>query len=183
VALDVEAIQHLLLCRDIVWHLLPQAFGEEIGQTIAQTTVLLPEFEKRSEANIHFARAHSKGSIDYTSFQQVLEAALEAIAKRKICQIGYRGQSRQKAKELLVAPLKLIAYRDGLYLKCRLEKALTNPEGYYDPVLAIHRMASLKLTDQVFEKPKDEKKLLPATFGFIPGEPFAVEVVFKPQAA
>ncbi len=183
VALDVEAIQHLLLCRDIVWHLLPLAFREEISQTIAQTTVLLPEFEKRSEANTHFARAHSKGSIDYSPFQQVLETALEAIAGRRICQISYRGQPKQKAKDLLVAPLKLIAYRDGLYLQCRLEKALANPEEFYDPVLAIHRMASLSLTDRVFETPREKKKNLPAMFGFIPGQPFQAEVAFLPQAA
>jgi predicted DNA-binding transcriptional regulator YafY len=183
VALDVEAIQHLLLCRDIVWHLLPPAFREEISQTIAQTTVLLPEFENRSEADTHLARAHSKGSIDYSPFQHVLETALEAIAGRRICQISYRGQPKQKSKELLVAPLKLIAYRDGLYLKCRLEKALANPEGFYDPVLAIHRIGSLGLTDRVFEMPKEARKMMPATFGFIPGKPFRVEVAFQPQAA
>lgn len=183
VALDVEAIQHLLLCRDIVWHLLPPAFREEISQTIAQTTVLLPEFEKRLEADTHLARAHSKGSIDYSPFQHVLETALEAIAARRICQIRYRGQPKQKAKELLVAPLKLIAYRDGLYLKCRLERALANPEGFYDPVLAIHRIASLSLMDRVFEMPKETKKTMPAMFGFIPGQPFQVEVAFEPQAA
>jgi hypothetical protein len=96
VALDVEAIQHLLIYRDIVWRLFPPAFRGEISQTIAQTTVLLPEFEKRSEANTHLARAHSKGSIDYSPFQLVLETALEAIAGMRICQISYRGQPKQR---------------------------------------------------------------------------------------
>jgi len=60
---------------------------------------------------------------------------------------------------------------------------LANPEEFYDPVLAIHRMASLSLTDRVFETPREKKKNLPAMFGFIPGQPFQAEVAFLPQAA
>ena len=37
-----------------------------IGQTIAQTTALLPDFNQRSEALTSFARHHAKGSIDYS---------------------------------------------------------------------------------------------------------------------
>jgi len=65
VTLDVEAIQHLMLCRDIVWHLLPKALREEVSQTIAHATVLLPEYDDRASALTQFAQAQPKGMIDY----------------------------------------------------------------------------------------------------------------------
>lgn len=181
-SLDVEAIQHLLLCRDIVWHLLPEAFRQEIEQTIAKATVLLPDFGDRSEALVSLARNYSKGVIDYSERQEMLQTLLEAIQKHLICEVGYRASSN-KTSQMAIAPLRLIAYRDGLYVKGRLEKALASPDGYFDPILAVHRIESFRVTDRTFERPKNRSKRNGRTFGFMPGEAFAVKVRFKQPAA
>jgi len=181
-SLDVEAIQHLLLCRDIVWHLLPPTFRQEIEQTISKTTVLLPDFGDRSEALASLARNYSKGVIDYSKCQEILKSLLDAIQKHRICEVKYRASSN-KISEMALAPFRLIAYRDGLYVKGRLEKALASAEGYFDPTLAVHRIVSLKATLRTFDPPRNNRKNTGRTFGFMPGEPFAVKVFFKPQAA
>ena len=181
-SLDVEAIQHLLLCRDIVWHLLPPVFRHEIEETIFKTTVLLPEFGDRSEAMASLARNYSKGVIDYSKCQEILTSLLEAIQKHRICEVTYRASS-SKTSNMALAPLRLIAYRDGLYIKGRLEKALASPEGYFDPTLAVHRIISLKATDRTFARPKNRSKRNGRTFGFMPGKAFAVKVRFKQPAA
>ena len=181
-SLDVEAIQHLLLCRDIVWHLLPPAFRHEIEETIFKTTVLLPEFGDRSEAMASLARNYSKGVIDYSKCQEILTSLLEAIQKHRICEVTYRASSN-KTSNMALAPMRLIAYRDGLYIKGRLEKALASPDGYFDPTLAVHRILSLKTTERTFARPKNSKRKTGRTFGFMPGEAFPVKVFFKPPAA
>ena len=180
-SLDVEAIQHLLLCRDIVWHLLPPAFRHEIEETIFKTTVLLPEFGDRSEAMASLARNYSKGVIDYSKCQEILTSLLEAIQKHRICEITYRASSN-KTSNMALAPMRLIAYRDGLYIKGRLEKALASPEGYFDPTLAVHRIVSLKTTERTFARPKNSKRKTGRTFGFMPGEAFRAKVCFKQPA-
>lgn len=150
--MDVEAIQHLLLCRDIVWHLLPPAFRQEIEQAISKTTVLLPDFGHRTEALASLARNYSKGVIDYSKCQEILKSLLDAIQKHRICEVKYRASSN-KISEMALAPFRLIAYRDGLYVKGRLEKALASAEGYFDPTLAVHRIVSLNATLRTFDPP------------------------------
>jgi predicted DNA-binding transcriptional regulator YafY len=182
-ALDVEAIQHLLLCRDIVWHIFPPALRQEIEETIAQTTVLLPDFNQRSEALTSFARNHAKGSIDYSRHQEILKSLLNAIQKKRICQVVYRSSSARKIQELRIAPFKLVAYHDGLFVRARLEESLANPEGNIDRILAVHRIVSLQKTDKTFQVPVDRKKQPKQTFGFMEGKPFRVKVAFGPAAA
>jgi hypothetical protein len=71
VCLNTEDIQHLVLCRDFVWHLLPQALREEISRTFAKTMALLPDMEERSGALTRLGQAHAKGVIDYTGQQKL----------------------------------------------------------------------------------------------------------------
>ena len=95
--------------------------------------------------------------------------------KHRICEITYRASSN-KTSNMALAPMRLIAYRDGLYMKGRLEKALASPDGYFDPTLAVHRIVSLKTTERTFARPKNSKRKTGRTFGFMPGEPFPVKV-------
>jgi len=181
--LNVEAIQHLLLCRDIVWHILPPALRQEIDQTIARTTVLLTDFNQRSEALTSFAHNHAKGSIDYSHHQEILKSLLNAIQKRRICQVVYRSSSASKIQEMRIAPLRLVAYHDGLFIRARLEEPLANSDDNVDRMLAVHRIVSLQKTDKTFQVPVNQKKQSGLTFGLMEGKPFRVKVAFQAGAA
>jgi predicted DNA-binding transcriptional regulator YafY len=183
VTLTIEDIQQLLLCRDIVWHWLPEGLREDIEATIAKTAVLLPKYDSRSEALTSLTGARPKGVVDYSQSQDQVEGIMKALRDRIVCEVAYQSPERDKPKVLAVAPYQILAYREGLYVRCRMEKALAEPEKYYDPTLALHRMKSVKLTDRKFgaiaAKPNDTS----GGFGLSHGEPFRVVVDIVPKAA
>jgi len=183
VALTIEEIQHLLLCRDIVWHWLPEGLRGDIENTIAKTAVLLPKYDGRSEALTSLAGARPKGVVDYSQSQDQVDGIMKALRERKVCEVAYHSPERDKPKVLTVAPYQILAYREGLYVRCRMEKALAEPDKFYDPTLALHRMKSVTLTDRKFRaipvKPEDTS----GGFGLSRGEPFRVVVDIIPKAA
>jgi predicted DNA-binding transcriptional regulator YafY len=184
VSLTIEEIQHLLLCRDIVWHWLPVALRNDIEQTIAKTTVLLPEYDGRSEALTSLAGARPKGVVDYSKSQDQMNAIMRALRDRRVCEVQYHSPERDKPRTLTVAPYQLLAYREGLYVRCRMEKALQDPEKFYDPTLALHRMKAVTVMDRKFKpipvRPDDTGG---TGFGLSRGEPFRVVVDVIPKAA
>ena len=183
VTLSVEAIQHLLLCRDIVWHLLPEALRDSISETIEKTAVLLPEYEEREDALTTFARSQPKGTVDYSKAQHIITALLRAMRERRICEITYHSPENPKPTTLTVAPYRFIAFREGLYAKCRMEKALAEPDKFFDPTLAVHRISELILTDRRFKPITDTGGETEGAFGLGTEKPFRVVVDIIPKAA
>lgn len=184
VTLSVDEIQHLLLCRDIVWHLLPEAVRVDLEHGIAKAAVLLPRYEERGEALTSVAGARPKGVVDYSKCQTQVDAIMKALRERRICEVAYHSPERNRPSLLAVAPYQLLAYREGLYVRCRMEKALAEPENFYDPTLALHRMTSVTPTDRKFRA----ITLTPGNsgvggFGLSHGEPFRVVVDIVPKAA
>ena len=51
---------------------------------------------------------------------------------------------------LAIAPYQILAYRERLYVRCRMEKARVEPDKFYDPRLGLHRMSSVAVTDRQF---------------------------------
>jgi predicted DNA-binding transcriptional regulator YafY len=184
VTLTVEDIQQLLLCRDIVWHWLPEGLRGNIENSIAKAAVLLPEYDGRSEALQSLAGARPKGVVDYSQSQQQMNAIMKAMRERRVCEVAYHSPERDKPKVLAVAPYQILAYREGLYVRCRMEKALAEPEKFYDPTLALHRMKTVTVTDRKFRtiavKPEQASG---NGFGLSRGEPFRVVVDIVPKAA
>lgn len=184
VSLSIDEIQQLLLCRDIVWHWLPAHLRAAIEGTIAKTTVLLPEYDGREAALTSLAGARPKGVVDYSKAQDQVDAVMRALRDRRVCEIAYHSPERPKPRTLSVAPYQLLAYREGLYVRCRMEKALEKPEDFYDPTLALHRMKEVTVTDRKFHaipaKPEDASG---NGFGLSHGEPFRVVVDVIPKAA
>lgn len=185
VSLSIDEIQHLLLCRDMVWHWLPAALREDVEQTIAKATVLLPEYDHRDAALTSLAGARPKGVVDYSNSQDQVDAVLRAVRDRLVCEIDYQSPERPEAKTLIVAPYQVLAYREGLYVRARLEKALEAPADFYDPTLALHRMKEVRLTDRPFAPipiPEDMNGAAHG-FGLFHGTPFRVVVEVVPKAA
>jgi predicted DNA-binding transcriptional regulator YafY len=177
----VEAIQHLQLCRDIVYHLLPRGLREEVTNTIRNTTVLLSDFNQRSAALETFVHAYAKGTIDYTQHQDTLRALLKGMERKVVCQISYQSKKGNPPKKYLIAPMRLIAYHEGLYLKARFEESLETPGKLHDPLFLIHRILKVELTTRKYQIEKNGNGT--QSFGLMAGKPFSVRAAFSPAAA
>lgn len=183
VTLDPEAVQHLLMCRDMVWHLLSDDLRAEIGRAIHHATVLLPDFNARERALQPLAESRAKGAIDYTAKQRIIESLFEGLQKHRVVKVRYRSGLSSTARSYVLAPLKLVAYREGLYLRCRFAAKRQEPDPPALLQLAVHRIQSIVLTEETFDPEEYAEKAGKKTFGFVPGTPFRVRVAFHAGAA
>lgn len=182
VALDAKSIQELVLCRDLLWNVMPAALRDEVGATIERTTVLLGNFDERDTALHSVTATAPKGMVDYSHHQDVLTTLLEALHARRIVELVYRAHNKPEGKAMAVAPLRLVTHREGLYLLVRREQDLEKTEGFFEPRLAIQRIESAAMTGRAFSPPA------PAAdqgghFGFMPGKPFQVVVEAEARVA
>jgi len=181
VSLSIEALQQLLLCRDIVRHLLPKPIHDEIRETMDVAAELLDGTKKSAYALGSFATARGRGTIDYTPHQRTIEKLQAAMRENRICTIKYRPRLNEPAKALVVAPVRLMAYREAFYARCYAH----NEQGHrtFGKVLnlAVHRIAGMQVTSQTFAVPDaNEDK---GTFGLEFSQPFKVRVAFSPSVA
>ncbi|MDH5524855.1 MAG: WYL domain-containing protein [Desulfobulbaceae bacterium] len=185
VSLDPAAIQHLLLCRDMVWHLLPETLRSELTNTIYRTTVLLQDTDQRPMATKSMATGVTKGKIDYSQSQLHLETILQAISGSKVCKVVYKAPYRDKPAEYHIAPIKIIAYHESLYLKCWLVPDKGEAKPIFDDMrLSIHRIKDVQGTERLFEVVSEaEDQPERSTFGIIEGEEFRVKVKVAPESA
>lgn len=183
VTLSMEDIQQLLLCRDMVWRLFPKQLQEQLGETIAKTAVLLPDYEVRGDALESIAHFQPKGIVDYSGSQQILDVLLTAIRERHICKIVYRAPEWSRNKTLKVAPYRFVIFREAFYAKCLPEYAVNPPDLKHYRMLAVHRMVSITPTETPFDPISDNDQSAADAFGLAREEPFKVVVDFVPKAA
>ncbi len=182
VALDAKSIQDLVLCRDMLWNVMPAALRAEIGATIESTTVLLGNFEERETALHSVAAPAAKGMVDYSQHQAVLATLLEALHARHIVELVYKAHDRPEGKAMSVAPLRLVTHRESLYLLARREQDLEKTEDFFEPRLAVQRVESAAMTEREFVPPAT-KSDQGGHFGFMPGKPFQVVVESEARVA
>jgi predicted DNA-binding transcriptional regulator YafY len=184
VCLDAKAIQLLLLCRDFVCHLLPASLREELSRTIDRTTTLLPRPEDRPRALTQLGTGLTKGLIDYTAHEHLLEVLLEAMTGRRVCRVRYHSPKRPEPREYCIAPLNLIAHHATLYLQCRLVTDHDEPEIIHDGMLlAVQRLLEVELTERTFTVTAEAGREGGHIFGLMKGDLFRVEISFRPEAA
>ena len=183
VTLNVEDIQQLLLCRDVVRQLLPQDLGRRLGETVEKAAVLLPDYETRQDALESITHFQPKGMVDYTGHQAQIETLFKAIRERRVCDIVYRAPEWTRSRSLTVAPYRFIVFREAFYVQCRPESALDPPDPGQDRTLAVHRMASVTSSDRRFNTIADNGIPASDAFGLSREAPFQVVVDFVPKAA
>ncbi len=183
VTLRVEDIQQLLLCREMVWRLFPAPLREQLGDTIAKTAVLLPDYDERDIALESIAHFQPKGIVDYSRSQPLLAALFRAIRERRVCRIGYRAPEWPRTRTLEVAPYRFVIFREAFYAKCRPVSALAPPVSSKDLTLAVHRMSSITPTGTSFTAITDDDRSADDAFGLAREAPFRVVVDFVPKAS
>ena len=174
---NADTLRHLTLCRDIVAHLLPEAFKKELHNTLDAAT---DELSGRIAKSSSFAEPWVKGHIDYTPYQVVIEDIQNAMTGRRLCRVLYQSRSSGERMKYLVAPLLIIAYREALYLHCRLYNTPTQPTDKFR-TLAIHRIKTLRMEAATYADMPDKKHI--PDFGFPFHEPIQIKVAFWGGAA
>ena len=182
--LSADELHALHMCHAFAQTLLGRESFEEATKGLEKSSVLLPVEQSSSDG--HFASLQS-GHIDYTPHQATLRTLIEAMEQQRVCEIRYRGLLAPRAKVHRVKPLKIFSYRDTVYLHTRRARQPHEKwqEPAYHPLLAVHRIEQVTLTDQLFRLPKgyDFDRDVQAGFGVWQNEPFAVSVAFTGWAA
>ena len=177
-------MQVLQMCRQFTAHLLGRELFEEATRALLKSQALLGTAREPSSA--HFA-AFRSGTIDYTPYHDTIQTLIEAMEAKKVCKISYQAVEENRAKTFYIKPLKIFSYRDALYLHA--QKAMDPGRRFrapeFDPLLAVHRMKDVEMTERKFEFPQnyDFEKIFNRTFGIIKQETFEVEAEFTGWAA
>jgi predicted DNA-binding transcriptional regulator YafY len=183
-SLSAGEITVLQMCQAFTEHLLGAEFFKEASEAIDKNRAHLSGDQQ--VPGKHFA-VLPFGGIDYTPHQETLRTLIHAMEGRTICKVNYRAAYDGRAKTFFIKPLKLFSHKDCLYLSAKMARhpgrAYHTPD--FDPLLAVHRIGKLELTDRNFEYPKSYsfETRFNGDFGVIKDEPFEVEVEFKDWAA
>lgn len=185
VSLDAEGLRKLLLCRDMVWHMLPDNYRKDVTQALHGATTLLPDFDDRDGVMASYTLVKPKGMIDYSDKEFIITDLIRAIRERRICDIIYISPRHAEPRIYAVAPYQLIVFHEGLYLRCRPKDHLDASFDENDMLLAVHRMRAVASSEERFKSIKINKKSqqLAGTFGLNQGEPFRVSVKVNSGAA
>lgn len=182
VSINPEAIKSLVSCRNIAASILPAGDLAQADDAIAKASLLVPSPTPRGELFGDFVRTQPLGSIDYTKSIEIIDELARAITSKYLCEVAYCSPWSAHARVHLLAPLRLIAHKDSLYLRCQI----TWPDGKakpdYDPMLlAVQRIKAVTITDW---KSRVEESNGPATFGLMKNDtPFEAKIKFTDWAA
>lgn len=174
----------LQMCKTFTEHLLGDQFYNEATRALEKNLPLISGSNGLPARN--FA-SFCTGTIDYTPHQEKIRTLIEAMNAKKICRITYQAIMQKKAKTYHIKPLKIFSYRDAIYLHARLArepgKAYREPD--FDPMLAIHRLKKVEMTDRSYEYPADYDfdEIFNKNFGFMKDDCFEVKVEFTGWAA
>jgi predicted DNA-binding transcriptional regulator YafY len=183
IPLTEAELQALQMCKSFTQHLVGKKLYEEATQAIFKSKAALAGGQQISEC--HFA-SFRPGTIDYTPQHQIIHTLIDAMEKHKVCKLTYQALIAPRPKSFYIKPLKLFSHRDAVYLHAQKAKEPGKPyrAPKFDPLLAVHRMKSVEMTDIKFHPDKfDFEKSFNQQFGIIKDDIFEVEVAFTGWSA
>ncbi len=177
--LSQNELTTLQMCMSFTEHLLGGKLFNEATEALEKNQLLLTGKQK-SYSNC-FANFHT-GRIDYTPHQETIRTIIDALEKKRVCEITYQKVTADEAKKYLIEPIKIFSHQDTIYLHVKR----TNPaekSPYF--LLAMHRIKSVKITDETYEIPSDYNfdQLFNQNFGVIKHDSFSVTIEFTDYAA
>lgn len=122
---------------------------------------------------------HARGFVDYGSQHEMIDQLLDAIARRRRCELTYHSTWKDTTRRHVARPLKLVWHRSALYLLACL--------GEHERIttLAIHRIKDLRVMNGGFAPPRvDLEAHTTKAFGiFASDAEVDVEVLFAKDIA
>jgi predicted DNA-binding transcriptional regulator YafY len=181
-ALDAEGLYQLALCRDFILNLMPESMKQRIGKTLHMASAFLPAGER---APVEIGRGLSKGAIDYTPYQEQLEALMRAIREARICTVTYRADGSGPAKTYDFAPKLLLAYHETNRVNGWIVDDQKKPMAKYDDpaTLLLHRISQVALSGKSGAHLPDPEEAPSGVFGVIRDQVFTATIRFSPNAA
>lgn len=183
-ALTGSEMSVLLMCQAFARHLLGNALFEEASSALEKNRALAGP---ASEKSGHSFTSYRPGTIDYTPHEECIKTLLKAMEQHRICTVKYRSLVSEGAKTFLIMPLKIFSHNDSIYLSARFagKPGRRDDRREYDPLLAVHRIKRVEMTETTFEFPADYdfEKIYNRNFGIIKSGAFKVEVEFTGLAA
>ncbi len=174
----------LQMCHAFTKHLLGQQLFEEAARAIEKNKSQLSESSIISSK--HFASI-IPGNIDYTAHHQIILDLISAMEDKKVCKVRYKNISVSKTKSFYIKPLKIFSHKDTIYLHAKMAMFPGRPykEPQFDPLLAIHRIEDLEITDTSYEFPDNYnfEKAFNQHFGVMNEDNLKVTIEFTGWAA
>jgi predicted DNA-binding transcriptional regulator YafY len=123
--------------------------------------------------------SHARGHVDYEPQREQIDDLVDAIARRRVCELTYFAPTKGTTRTHRTRPLRLVWHRNTLYLLACLgdHQRITT--------LAVHRVRSLELTDETFVAPRiDVDAHVARAFGiFVADQEEEVEILFDAEVA
>ena len=182
-SLNAEGLHQLALCRDFIWHLLPEAMRKNLEATLTQAAAFVPDPVNPAEEAFPIGQAQFKGRIDYTPFQGFYQDLIRAIRQGKICAVTYQNSLTQPPQTFDYAPKRLYAYHETIRLSGWIidEK---NAARYERPTyLALQRFKDLKVTERSAKRIPEPQPRNEGAFGLMEEEAFQAVLKFTAKSA
>ncbi|MDD5718130.1 MAG: WYL domain-containing protein [Candidatus Krumholzibacteria bacterium] len=172
--LTPQEMDALLMCRAFTRHLLGRQGYGEAERALAKTSQLLAG-GGGEDGELGAARfgVFRPGSIDYTPFLGFLQTVTEAMRACRVCEAEYRKPGERRSKRFRFKPLKVFSWRETIYVHGRYAampgQKFKDPG--HDPLWALQRFRSVRLTDVTFKQPADYdfERALNREFGLLRG--------------
>jgi len=122
---------------------------------------------------------HARGHVDYEPQHELIDELVDAIARRRVCQVTYRAAGKGADRTHRARPLRLVWHRSALYLLACLG------EHTRITTLAVHRLRALDVTSEQFAVPRvDVEGHVSKAFGiFVSDQEEDVEILFDAEIA
>jgi len=186
-ALTDEEMDTLIMCRAFTGHLLGRDQFDVAMSALHKSAQLLRDTPEKAQGGAGFYGVYRPGAIDYTPYQKQWQTLLEAMEKSLVCEISYRKVLAKKAKVSRIKPLKIFSHGETVYVHARYAKEPGKlfKAASYDPLLALHRLVSVSLTETKFVKPAnyDFENTFNEHFGVIKQKRFVVQAELTGWAA
>lgn len=183
-SLNAEGLHQLALCRDFILHLLPESMRKVVDATLQQASAYLPEGGTPDDL-LSIGTSFAKGRIDYSSFQDMLQAVTKGIRQGKVCAVQYKASLNGEVKSFEFAPKRLVAYREAIHIHGWIvsDKGTAAPLFEKPTNLALQRLQKVFVTRRSAAHIPDVKEEHKGTFGVMEDKPFPVRVKFSASAA
>ncbi len=147
ISINAEGLYQLSLCRNFMMHMLPDKMKLNIDAVIQEASAYLCD-EAVSEDFLSVGDVYTKGSVDHTPYQGILDTIIEAIRKHKVCNIVYTPSSDNTDKQYCLAPHRITAFHDNLYVIGRLvtKEGVAEPINNHNNTFSLHRFKSAEIT-------------------------------------
>ncbi len=147
--LDADGLNQLVMCRNFMLHLLPKSTKDKIDTTIKQASAYTNSNDEENNFSIDgYGKSITKGSIDYTNFQEQLDVLTKCIQKDCVCSIVYKKSIFEEPKEHDFAPKRIVTYNHTISVQGLLVNNMGKAVAKHESIsqLPLHRIQKAEIT-------------------------------------